>query len=97
MCGLFALAVGAWINVSVCLGQNASTGAIAGTVTDPSDKTIPDAQITVTNEATHATTVVKTRSGGAYRSFTSTRDLHGGSFQARFQGLDYHRDSRERH
>src|SRR5260370_10858337 len=66
ICGTFALAVGAWINVWVCLGQNASTGAIAGTVTDPSDKTTPDAQITVTNEATHATTVVKTRSGGAY-------------------------------
>jgi Carboxypeptidase regulatory-like domain len=66
ICGTFALAVSGWIGTSVCLGQNAGTGAIAGTVTDPSDKTVPQAQITVTNEATHATTVVETRSGGTY-------------------------------
>src|SRR5260370_954408 len=35
ICGTFALAVGAWINVSVCRGHNASTGAIAGAVTGP--------------------------------------------------------------
>ncbi len=48
------------------LAQNAGTGAIAGTITDPTEKAVLDAQITVTNQATGAKVTVKSQSGGTY-------------------------------
>lgn len=48
------------------LAQNAGTGAIAGTITDPTDKAVLDAQITATNQETGAKVTVKSQSGGTY-------------------------------
>lgn len=48
------------------VAQNAGTGAIAGTITDPSDKAVLDAQITATNQATGAKSTAKSQSGGTY-------------------------------
>lgn len=46
--------------------QSAGTGAIAGTVTDPSGSVVPDAQITVTNEATGIKLTVRSQGSGGY-------------------------------
>ena len=48
------------------LAQNAGTGAIAGTITDPTEKAVLGAQITVTNQATGAKVTVPSQSGGTY-------------------------------
>ena len=48
------------------VAQNAGTGAIAGTITDPTDKAILEAQITATNKETGAKVTVKSQSGGTY-------------------------------
>jgi hypothetical protein len=48
------------------LAQNAGTGAIAGTITDPTEKVVLGAQITATNQATGAKDTVKSQSGGTY-------------------------------
>src|SRR5437867_980583 len=41
-------------------------GALSGTITDPSDKFVPQAQISITNVATGITTIVMTNSDGFY-------------------------------
>ena len=46
--------------------QQADRATISGIITDPSGATIPDATVTVTNEATHVDTVVKSSSSGDY-------------------------------
>jgi hypothetical protein len=48
------------------LAQNAGTGAIAGTITDPLGKAVQGAQITVTNQATGDKVTVNSQSGGTY-------------------------------
>jgi hypothetical protein len=48
------------------VAQNAGTGAIAGTITDPTDKAVLEAQITATNQETGAKVTVKSQSGGTY-------------------------------
>lgn len=47
--------------------QTANTGALTGTVTDPSGGVIADATVTVTNLATGQTRTVKTDSKGSYQ------------------------------
>jgi hypothetical protein len=44
-----------------------STGTISGTVLDESGQTLPGANVTVTNEATHAARSVTTNDAGAFR------------------------------
>src|ERR1700685_4009978 len=48
------------------VAQNAGTGAIAGTITDPTDKAVLEAQIIATNQETGAKATVKSQSGGTY-------------------------------
>jgi hypothetical protein len=48
------------------LGQAAATGAILGTVTDPSGAVIPDAEVTILNTATGAAQVVHSNAAGLY-------------------------------
>ena len=50
----------------VAVAQSSGTGAIAGTVMDPSGLAVIDAQVRVTNEATGSSIVVKSQSGGVY-------------------------------
>jgi Carboxypeptidase regulatory-like domain len=52
--------------VPACQAQNASTGAIAGTVSDTSGAVLPDAQITVINTASSEKRTVITRARGDY-------------------------------
>ena len=47
-------------------GQAAATGAILGTVTDPSGASIPNAQVEITNTATQEKRTVMTDAGGHY-------------------------------
>src|SRR4051812_30040294 len=45
-------------------GQSATTGALAGSVTDPSGATLPHAIVTLVNSATMATQTANTTSSG---------------------------------
>ncbi len=52
--------------VSTASGQTAATGQIVGTVTDPSRAAMPQAEVTVSNEATGLARTVKTNDEGDY-------------------------------
>src|ERR1039458_4203223 len=60
------ITLGMCFTAPAAVAQSAGTGAIAGTITDPSDKAVLDAQITATNQATGAKVTVKSQSGGTY-------------------------------
>jgi hypothetical protein len=47
--------------------SQANTGTIEGTVTDPSDRAIPNAEVTITNEGTNFTRVLTTDNEGRFR------------------------------
>ena len=67
MSRLFAvLAVVALIVPGVLLAQNTTTGAISGTVTDPSNAVIPNAPVTLTNLGTGHSVDTTTNANGAY-------------------------------
>jgi hypothetical protein len=51
---------------SVPASAQVAGGTLSGTITDPSDKSIPQAQIAITNVATGITTTVTTNSEGFY-------------------------------
>ena len=64
---LFAvLAIVALFVPGVLLAQNTTTGAISGTVTDPSNAVIPNAPVTLTNLGTGVSVTATTNSNGAY-------------------------------
>jgi hypothetical protein len=48
------------------VAQNANTGAVAGTVTDPSGAVVPNAKVTVTNQETQKTITVTSQNSGGY-------------------------------
>src|ERR1700676_1048035 len=54
------------ILTSVPIGAQVAGGTLSGTITDPSDKFVPQAQISITNVATGITTTVTTNSDGFY-------------------------------
>jgi hypothetical protein len=51
---------------SVPVGAQVAGGTLFGTITDPSDRSIPQAQVSIVNVATGITTTVMTNSGGFY-------------------------------
>ena len=51
-----------------CFAQNTTQGGIAGTVLDATDAAIPNAVITIHNDATAADTIVKSDESGTYRA-----------------------------
>jgi len=53
--------------VSPACGQTAGTGAIAGTVTDPSGRSVPNATVTATNLGTNQTRTLTTGAAGDYK------------------------------
>ncbi len=57
---------------SLCIAQTASTGALAGTVTDPTGAVVAGANVTATNEATAESRSVVSGSDGTYRKLKSS-------------------------
>ena len=49
------------------LAAQTTSGAIAGSILDPSGAVVPNATVTATNDATHIITTAKSASAGAYR------------------------------
>jgi carboxypeptidase family protein/TonB-dependent receptor-like protein len=54
------------ILLSVPIGAQVAGGTLSGTITDPSEKLVPQAQVSITNVATGITTTVTTNSDGFY-------------------------------
>jgi hypothetical protein len=50
----------------LAVAQNASTGAVLGTVTDPSGAVIPNAELTLTNVGTNQSATAKSNSSGQF-------------------------------
>jgi Carboxypeptidase regulatory-like domain len=67
------------------LGQSAGTGALAGTITDPSGAAIPDVAVTLTNADTGQTRTATTGGSGAYRFAL----LPPGSYRIRFSAAGF--------
>jgi hypothetical protein len=69
-CYLFCCMTAALLIVAICFPVPADAqvagGSLSGTITDPSDKFVPQAQISITNVATGITTTVTTNSDGFY-------------------------------
>jgi Carboxypeptidase regulatory-like domain/TonB dependent receptor len=57
----------AMVNAPITFAQSTTQGAIAGTVMDPSDATVPNAKVTVKNKGTNAEENVMTDEAGYYR------------------------------
>ena len=55
------------LGVPSALAQSSGTGAITGTVTDPSNRSVPNATVTVTNVGTGQTRTATTGTGGDYK------------------------------
>jgi outer membrane receptor protein involved in Fe transport len=66
-CGLVVCLMALCICVSPALAQSASTGALAGTVTDPSGAVISGATVTATSLATGQTRTTTTDANGLYK------------------------------
>jgi hypothetical protein len=64
---LLAIAVLLVIGIPSLLGQSAGTGALTGTVTDPSGGSVPNATVTLTNTQTNQTRTATTGTDGGYR------------------------------
>jgi hypothetical protein len=77
---LFAatLLLAAWPSPSRC--QSATTGALAGAVTDPAGAALPHVTVTLANSATMATQTAVTSASGAY-TFSL---LAPGAYQVQF-------------
>jgi hypothetical protein len=54
------------VNTSSLPAQNLTTGALSGTVTDPSGASVPDADVTARNDATGEARQTKTNDSGQY-------------------------------
>ncbi|HTA43223.1 MAG TPA: carboxypeptidase-like regulatory domain-containing protein [Bryobacteraceae bacterium] len=67
------------------VGQSAGTGALAGTITDPSGAAIPDVAVTLTNADTGQTRTSTTGANGAYRFAL----IPPGSYRIRFSAMGF--------
>ena len=64
---LSLLVVGLVLLPTTLLGQSLTTGAVTGTITDPSGAAVANVAVTLTNNDTGATQTTNTNSTGAYR------------------------------
>src|ERR1700676_3880625 len=75
---LFSCATAVLLMMAICFSVPASAqvagGTLSGTITDASDRAVPQAQISITNVATGITTTVTTNADGFY---TATNLLPG--------------------
>src|SRR6267378_3108809 len=65
-CRIAAILLMCGIYLSVPADAQVAGGTLSGTITDPSDKFVPQAQISITNVATGITTTTTTNSDGYY-------------------------------
>ena len=65
------------IGTLTLLGQNAGSGSLEGTVTDKTGAVVPDASVTITNQATGVSRTVSSSGNGFY----SASALSGGDYQ----------------
>jgi hypothetical protein len=71
-------------SLNVC-AQTASTGALTGTVTDPSGAVVPNVRITLRNYATRGTLTAITGQDGSYRFSL----LPAGDYELTVEGVDF--------
>jgi len=64
---LFLLAVSAIVFTPLLMAQSAGTGALTGTITDPSGAAIPNVTVTLTSTDTNQTRTVTTGGDGGYK------------------------------
>ncbi len=82
--GILAVLVVALMIAPSLMAQSLSSGALAGTITDPSGAVVPNATVTLKSNSTGATRTTTTNSTGAYRfsllqpgSYTVTAEAQG--------------------
>jgi Carboxypeptidase regulatory-like domain len=85
VCSLFACVVLLFSCTAVLHAQTSNTGALAGTVTDPSGGVIVGATVTVTNLATGQTRTATTTSTGSYQISL----LPPGNYSVRFDAKGF--------
>ncbi len=81
----FLLAVSAFVFTSSLLAQSAGTGAITGTVTDPTGGVVPGAQVTLISTDTNQTRTATTGLDGGYRFAL----LPPGTYRVRFSATGF--------
>lgn len=67
---LLVLAAVTWISSPILCWSQATTGSIVGTVTDPTQAVVPNAQVTATNISTGVVSSTRTDSSGHYGFLT---------------------------
>ncbi|MBZ5633942.1 MAG: carboxypeptidase-like regulatory domain-containing protein [Acidobacteriia bacterium] len=77
---LLAIVVAFAVGIPALLAQSAGTGALTGTLTDPSGASVPNATVTLTNAETNQVRTTTTGSDGGYR-FTL---IPPGTYRVRF-------------
>jgi hypothetical protein len=73
------------LSVTTLLGQSAGTGALTGTVTDPTGAVIPNVTVTLTNTGTNQTRTGTTDAAGTYK-FTL---LPPGTYKVQFKATGF--------
>jgi hypothetical protein len=71
--------------VSSLFGQSAGTGALTGTVTDPTGAVIPNATVTLTNSGTNLVRTTSTGADGLYRFSL----IEPGQYRVRFTAMGF--------
>lgn len=83
--GSLRLGVLAFVCVPLLLAQSAGTGALTGTVRDPSKSVVPNATVTVTNNDTNQSRTTTTGGDGSYRISL----LPPGTYRVRFSAMGF--------